>query len=137
MIFSNTCINIKTVNLQNPRVSMKNKILALLLYLPLLTGCAQIAVKNAQEQMTIKFDSLMGNAEENVILSVGAPQSIDNIGELKIYHYFQSYGMRTNAFANAQNGSAFGAGNAWESYDKVDVIFKNGKAISWKGYVQR
>lgn len=116
---------------------MKNKILILLLCLPLLTGCAQIAVKKAQEQMTITFDSLMGRTEEGVILSVGAPQTIDNIGELKIYHYFQSYGMRTNAYANAQNGSAFSAGNDWESYDKVDVIFKDGQAISWKGYVQR
>lgn len=74
-------------------------------------------------------------------MRLGTPQNIQNIGEFKIYNYYQTYGMRSNAYANAYagafNANAFGGGNTWESYDKADIIFKNGRAISWKGYVQR
>lgn len=51
--------------------------------------------------------------------------------------YYQSYGIPSNGFASALSYNAFASGNAWEAYDKADVIFKEGRAASWKGYVQR
>lgn len=116
---------------------MKSKILLLLCCLPLLAGCAHIAVAQAQKEMQSTLDSLMGCSEEEVIILLGVPQNIQNIGELKVYQYRQSYGTRTNAYANAIGTATIGNANVWESYDTAEIVFKDGCAISWKGYVQR
>jgi hypothetical protein len=119
---------------------MKMLLYILMLSLSLCAGCtspAVLAVQKAQKEMQSTFDGAMGYSEEEVVMKLGPPQNIQNIGELKVYHYYQSYGMRSNAYASAISSSAIGVGNAWESYDKADVVFKDGRAVSWKGYVQR
>lgn len=119
------------------------RLLVLFSCIPLFIGCAHIAVSQAQKKMKKTFDSLMGCLEEEIVVRVGVPQNIQHIGNLKVYQYHHSYGTRTNAYANAAayanpySVSAFGNSSAWESYDEAEVVFRDGRAISWKGYVQR
>lgn len=91
----------------------------------LFSGCANIAAKRGINQLEETCNKLLGCSEEQVIIQLGVPKSIQEIGELKSFKFKQSFGLRTNAYG------------AWESYDDVEIIFKEGRAISWKGYVQR
>ena len=101
--------------------------------LSFLPGCAWLAVREAKARMQTTLDSLMGLTEADVVIKLGAPNGVQNVGGLIVYHYYQSYGMRTNIYANG----LCGASNVWESYDQFDIMFKDGRAVSWKGYVQR
>lgn len=116
---------------------MKKLLLVLLIPVLLtLTGCVSWQVKKAQERMNVTFNALIGSTEEDVVLKVGMPQNIQTVGELKVYSYHKSYGTRSDSYTNFYNG-AYGSSSIWESYDKVDVMFKNGRVVSWKGDVQR
>ena len=112
---------------------MKHLTKLILLFIFLLPGCTHMMVNKALKEMRTTFDSVMGLSTEEIIIKLGAPQQIDHIGNLQIYHYYKDYGSRTNIFAN----QGYGAGRSWQSYDKAEITFKNDRAISWKGYVQR
>lgn len=114
---------------------MKNliKLVLLLKIIIFLPNCRQIAVYTASKEMKTTFDSVMGCTTEEVIIKLGAPQKIDNIGNLQIYHYYKNYGTSSNVFVYDR----YGTGSVWQSYDQVEITFKNDRAISWKGCVQR
>lgn len=118
----------------------KNKMVFIVLIIAIifLTGCATMQVNKAKKQLDAKLNPLLGRTKEDVVLAVGAPNSIDTIGEIEVYHYYQSYGTRANAAAYSPNKySAAARGQSWEAYDKFNIYFKNGIAIKWDGYVQR
>jgi hypothetical protein len=121
---------------------MKNfyKIIGLLSILSLflfITGCQSMAVSKAQNQMQTTFEPLMGHSEEDVVMQLGAPSNVQHLGELTVYHYYQSYGVRSKAYANTAYSSGYGHSKSWESYDQAEIVFKDGRAVKWKGYVQR
>lgn len=118
----------------------KNKmvLIVLIVAIIILTGCATMRVNSAKKQLDAKLNPLLGRTKEDVILAVGAPLSVDRIGEIEVYHYYQSYGTRANAAAYSPNKySTTASGQSWEAYDKFNIYFKNGIAIKWDGYVQR
>jgi outer membrane protein assembly factor BamE (lipoprotein component of BamABCDE complex) len=122
----------------------KNKIVFIVLLFAIitLTGCASIIqgqqVKQRQNQLNAKLNPLMGRTKEDVVLAIGAPNSIDVIGTIEVYRYYQSYGTRGNASAYSYNkNTTTASGQSWEAYDKFNIYFKNGIAIKWDGYVQR
>lgn len=112
---------------------MKKLLIILIPILLTLTGCAAIQVKRAQERIETVCNSLMGRTEQEVIVAIGAPQNIENISGLTVYHYYQSYGTRSNIYTDY----TFGNLQTWESFDKFDLVFKNGRAISWTSNVRR
>lgn len=120
---------------------INRKYLALFLFAVIglfLGGCRELQVSQAKEQMQTTYDSVMGLREDDVIARLGAPQDVKQITEhIKVFYYNQSYGTRSNAYANANRFGAYGSGQSWEAYDQAQVIIKDGVADSWKGYVQR
>lgn len=112
---------------------MKKLLFLLIPVLLALTGCAAIQVKKAQERIESVCNSLMGRTEQEVIVVLGAPQKIENISGLTVYHYYQSYGTRSNIYSD----NTFGNIQTWEAFDKFDLVFQNGQAISWKSNVRR
>lgn len=110
---------------------MKRKffLIVCLLLCSLLGSCAMIVTRQAQEQMNNICNGLMGLTEEEVIISLGSPQKIEDIGKVRVFHYYRSYGTRLNAYSYALK--------TWEAYDQSEIVFKDGIAISWKGFVQR
>lgn len=113
-------------------------ILSLVGSLLLIGGCSHLALKRGLEEMSATFNPILGETEESVILTIGVPISVEDYGKLKVYRYYKSFGQRSNDFLNAFGGSAqYQTTQTWEAYDTVDIVFKDGKAISWKGYVQR
>lgn len=120
---------------------MKNKFFLLLLCLPLLAGCAAQQERSAKKRIQSSCDRLMGCTEEEVVLTLGSPQKIDKIGELKIYQYHNSYGTRSNrrGYVTGLCYGICGVGKEkiWEAFDKIEIFFKNGYATSWKSSVKR
>lgn len=112
---------------------MKRLLFLLIPILLTLTGCAAIQVKKAQERIESVCNSLMGKTEQEVIVALGAPQKFENISGLTVYHYYKSYGTCSNIYTNY----TFGNVQSWEAFDKFDLVFKNGRAISWTSDVQR
>lgn len=112
---------------------MKRFLFLLIPILLTLTGCAAIQVKQAKERIELVCNSLMGRTEQEVIMKLGAPQNIEHISGLTIYHYYESYGTRSNVYAD----SYFGNAQTWEAYDKFDLVFKNGQAVTWTYNVRR
>ncbi len=112
---------------------MKKLLILLIPILFTLAGCAAIQVKRAQERIEAVCNSLMGKSEQEVIVSLGTPSKIEYIGGLTVYHYYESYGTRSNIYANY----TFGNIQTWEAFDKFDLVFQNGRAISWKSNVRR
>jgi hypothetical protein len=107
-----------------------------------LTGCAARQERAAKKRIQTTCDSLIGCSEEKVVLCLGTPQTIQNIGKLKIYQYHKSYGTRTNkhGYASDSGYGLWGFGTAdktWEAYDKIEIFFKDGKVTSWKNSVKR
>lgn len=104
-------------------------------------GCAHIAVSNAKAALEKKLNPLLGKSEEDVLMEVGAPQSREPFGDVEVWRYFQSYGVRSTGYAQASGyahgASAWGTGQTYESYDQYAIYFKNGKVVKWDGYVQR
>ncbi|MFA6263385.1 MAG: hypothetical protein WCW33_02760 [Candidatus Babeliales bacterium] len=121
---------------------IKNKAFFLLLCLPLLVGCAAQQERAAKKSIERTCTNLMGCSEEEVALELGAPQSIQNIGTLKVYQYHKSYGTRTSKDGyvtkwDSGGLSGFGTERSWEAYDKIEVFFMDDRAISWKCSVKR
>jgi hypothetical protein len=82
----------------------------------------------------------MDCTEEEVVLRLGAPQSIQNIDELKIYKYHQSLGTCKTSCASSSFSDALAGTReekTWETYDNIEVFFKNGYVINWKCSVKR
>jgi|WetSurMetagenome_2_1015567.scaffolds.fasta_scaffold1020277_1 hypothetical protein len=118
------------------------KAFPLLLCLPLLVGCAAQQERAARQHIQRTCENLMGCSEEAVALELGAPQNIQKIGKLKIYQYYKSYGTRSSKDGyittwDSGSVSGFGAAKNWEAYDKIEVFFRDGHAISWKCSVKR
>lgn len=106
------------------------------------TACRQMMVDDRIGELKPVLDSYMGHTEEEVVLGLGAPLDIQNAGGIKIFHYHKSFGVRSNAYANAQpnyygGATAYGGGQSWESFDDYRIYFKDGLAVKWDGYVQR
>lgn len=91
-----------------------------------LAGCSQVSITQAQKEMNATYEPLIGCSEAEVIMEIGAPASIDRIDDLTIYKYHKIYGF----------SSKFGGGFDI-AQDKAEIVFKNGRAISWRGTVQR
>ena len=118
---------------------MKNKIFLLLFSLPLLAGCVH-QEERARRRLESTCRTLMECTEEEVALRLGAPQSIQNIGNLKVYKYHQSYGTCKTSCASSSFYDAFSGTReekSWETYDNIEVFFKNGYVINWKCSVKR
>jgi hypothetical protein len=98
----------------------------------LFVGCATQQEK-AYKRIQCTCESLMGCSEEEVALELGAPQNIQNIGDLTVYQYYKSYGSRS--YVNAY--SLCGEIHTWESYDKIEIFFRDGCVINWKCSVKR
>ena len=94
-------------------------------------------VKKAQICMENTYNKVIGLTEEEVVIILGAPQKIEEIGSLRIYRYYQSYGVRSKAFSDTMWSGVSETTKTWESYDQAQVIFKDGIAIEWKGNVER
>jgi hypothetical protein len=115
--------------------------IVLLIALVALTSCAQMAVNKRMKELHAKLDPMLGQPEETMVLQYGAPARVDEVAGVKIYRYHQSYGTRSTASANyyanpyAVNG--YGNGQSWETYDSINLYFKDGIFIKWDGYVQR
>jgi len=92
--------------------------------------------QRAESWMEYTFNNLIGLSEEEVIVKLGAPQKIDKIDNLKIYHYYKSYGFRTRVAVHPYRHRVYG-NRTWETYDQAQIIFKKGIAIGWNGNVQR
>lgn len=91
-----------------------------------LTGCSQVAINQAQKKMNETYEPLIGCTEEEAVIKIGAPLSIKKIDDLTIYQYHQIHGF----------SQKFG-GDLGIDQDQAEIVFKNGRAISWKGSVQR
>ena len=119
-------------------LSMKIKLLLLLLCPLFLPGCGPfIQERIAKRKMSHTLDNLMGHTEQEVVIELGAPQEIKEIAGLTVYKYYKSYGTRTAVSTDEMNTFTHGTKKVFESYDKFEVMFKNGRAINWKGSVQR
>jgi uncharacterized membrane protein len=120
----------------------KNKIVFVVLLFAIitLTGCYTFQarqVNKAREQLNAKMNPLIGRSKEDIVLTIGAPNSIEMVGNIEVYRYFQSYGNRGNASAYSSGNYTTAGGQSWEAYDKYTIYFKNGIAVKWDGYVQR
>ena len=102
-----------------------------------LSGCAAMQVASAKQQLDARINPLIGKGENEVIMSLGAPQSTERFGDFIIWHYYQSYGSRTTASIVPNPYITSGSGAAWEAYDKYDLYFRDGVLVKWSGYVQR
>jgi len=113
---------------------MKKFILLIVFSVIMLPGCGTfIQEQHAKRKMGRTLDNLMGQTEEAVIIALGSPKKIENIAGLTVYHYYKSYGTRSNVYI----GDYYGAQDVWETYDRFEIIFKDGRAINWKGSVKR
>lgn len=113
---------------------MKKMIFPLFLTLVLLPGCgAFIQEQRAKRKMSRTLDSVIGQTEEAVIIQLGSPKKVEHLAGLTIYHYYKSYGTRSSVYV----GESYGAKDVWETYDQFEIIFKDGRAINWKGSVKR
>ena len=119
---------------------MKIKIL-LLLSLPLFFGCAEQQERAAKKQIERTCDSLVGCSEEEVLICLGVPQKIRKIAGLKVYQYHKSYGTRSNknGYVTGSYSGLLGCGEekTWETYDNIDIFFRDGYVTSWKCSVKR
>jgi hypothetical protein len=119
---------------------MNNKKYLLLLFLPLLVGCAAQQERAAQKSIQQACNKLIGATEEDVALELGVPQHIQNIGKLRVYQYFQSYGTHSskgNTEWSLSNLSGYCEERRWEAYDKIEVFFRDGHVVQWKSFVKR
>ncbi len=114
---------------------------AFLIFLIPLTGCASFIqgyqVAKSQNEISSKMNALMGRSSQDVVLALGAPTQIQSVAGIEVYKYHQNYGTRTQASAVPNQYIVNASANSWESYDSVNVYFKNGVMIKWDGYVQR
>jgi hypothetical protein len=121
------------------------KILALLLLFTLVS-CAQQRVRQKVSQLNSQMNPLLGSSEETVVRQLGAPMRVDEIAGYRVYRYHQSYGQRSvanfnaysNPYSNPYGGvSVWGQGQSWDTYDTINIYFRNGIMEKWDGYVQR
>lgn len=108
----------------------------LLISMLALAGCASVAQEAVDERMVElkqKIDPLVGKTEEDIVLTLGAPATIEQAAGIKIYKYYQSFGRR----GIATYGGNLSNGSSWEMYDKYDIFFKDGKMMKWTSYIQR
>ncbi len=116
------------------------KKIIILIFLPLcflFFGCAQMMANKAVTQMQAGINNAVGCTEAEVIRILGAPQKIEDIGNMRIFHYYQSYGTQSKGFVNTFNSGGFGKAQTWESYDHVQFIFENGYVVGGKANAQR
>ncbi len=83
------------------------------------------------------MNPLLGKSKEDVILALGAPGEVSNIGAFEIYKYYQSFGTRTQAAVAPNPYLITGNARSWEAYDTVNVYFKDAIMVKWDGYIQR
>lgn len=114
---------------------MKRLLLLLIPIFFLLPGCASFQIKQAKERIASTCSSLIGSTEQDVILALGVPQKIEQVSGLTVYHYYHSYGTRSDVYIDSRFG--FGNSTSYETYDKFDLIFKDGVLVSWTSDVQR
>lgn len=117
---------LEKLNNSNNKVAMIKNIAILISSILVLGGCSQVAITQAQKEMNETYEPLMGCTEEEVIVKVGAPASIQRIDGLTIYKYQKIHGFSGNF-----------SGGFDIAQDKAEIVFKNGRATSWKGQVQR
>ena len=103
----------------------------------LVIGCARMEVSQSVDEMTAKMDPLVGQSREEVVLALGAPLEIMTVGELEVFKYHQSFGIRGQAMMAPNPYLTSGSGRSWEAYDSINVYFKDGTMVNWDGYVQR
>lgn len=75
-----------------------------------------------------KYEPLMGQTEEQIVLSKGAPKSIQQAGSIKIFIYHVSHGF----VSETKNGWDFkDHTTSYESFDEARIYFRDGKAFKW------
>jgi hypothetical protein len=117
---------------------MKTNILFFLACLSFCAGCAT-QEQLAKQKIQRTCNSLMGCSEEEVVLVLGTPDTIQDIGTLKVYKYNRSYGTRSTkqGSVNCNNYRWTTEEQQWEAYDKIEVFFRNGHVVDWKCSVKR
>jgi hypothetical protein len=98
-----------------------------------LSGCARIMVSQRLDELKAQLDPLMGHTQEDVVMQLGPPDRVQELGDLTVYSYRRSYGYAANASAHGDTAYA----SSRERYDSFNIYFRNGVAKKWDGYVQR
>jgi hypothetical protein len=122
----------------------------LLLSVPALSSCRAMQVSDARADLQARLDPLLGRSKEEVILAVGAPRRTSELASMEVWEYYQSYGTRSNGYANTNlnadpnapyysaNANTYGSTQSWEAYDRYTLYFdSSGVLQKWDGYVQR
>ncbi len=118
-------------------MKVKNLSIMCVFFFSMISGCRQLQVSQRQHELDARMSPLMGKTTEDVVLTLGAPQSVATVGGLEVYKYYQSYGSRTQAAVAPNPYLVTGNARSWEAYDTINVYFKNGVMVKWDGYVQR
>lgn len=105
-----------------------------LLFCLLLVGCGtamrqENEAKYQSKSLQAKLAMHMGETEDDIIEVFGAPSYVSKAGSYTIYHYRESYGTRGT-------GVMFNGGvsrtNSYESYEDIQMFFKEGKLVDWR-----
>ncbi|MCA9744590.1 hypothetical protein KC734_23840 [candidate division KSB1 bacterium] len=118
-------------------ITARNFSIALLLGIFIFVGCAHMQVQQRKSELESMLNPLLGKAQEDIVLAIGAPTNSQWIGNLEVYQYYQSYGARGNVWVSPSNYISTAGARSWEAYDKINIYFKNGIMVKWDGYIQR
>jgi hypothetical protein len=118
-------------------MKVKNLSIMCVLFFSMISGCARLQVSQRKHELYALMDPLLGKTTEDVVLALGAPQSVATVGGLEVYKYYQSYGSRTQAAVAPNPYLVTGNARSWETYDAINAYFKNGVMVKWDSYVQR
>ncbi len=99
-------------------------------------------VVNQYQEM---LDPMVGTAtKESFASSWGLPDRKESVGDLEIWMYRRSLGMKTNATINTQQSSRYhqypnySSSNTYEMYDEITLTFgSNGILKTWSCNVRR
>lgn len=118
--------------------NMKKIICTLFIFIYLLMNCCTYwAVSSRQKEIENMVNPLLGKTSEEVIIILGVPTNIKEIGELTIYEYYRSYGTRSNIWVSPTEYTVYGGNKKWEAYDIINLYFKEDIMVKWDAYVQR
>jgi hypothetical protein len=73
-----------------------------------------------------KIMGLVGKSPEEVVLEIGAPTEIQQIGQLTVYRYIKDFGYRNTGFVTRQG---FAGGRSTREMDIRDLFFQDNKLI--------
>ena len=90
-----------------------------------LTSCAQYYANQAANDLKLSLDPLLGCTESELLMVFGAPCSIQDIGEIRIYKYYKNMGTVYNYYSSREVG------------DYIEISLLNGIVMTHKIEVRR